>query len=114
MQTSTEFRQGLVQEITPLWAGYAVGGYQDQHWTLYGGLQPTLFSGHLDMKLPTSVDKTGTMHYTDKRIHIRNQPVTFAGMERRWQQRQHSVKLSGVVNDQGTYQTRFSYSYQLQ
>ena len=114
MQTSTEFRQGLVQQITPLWAGYAVGGYQDQHWTLYGGLQPTLFSGHLDMKLPTSVDKTGTMHYTDKRIHIRNQPVTFAGMERRWQQRQHSVKLSGVVNDQGTYQTRFSYSYQLQ
>ena len=114
IQTTTQFSPGLVTDITPIWAGYAVTGWQDRNWTVYTGLQPTIFAGDMTLRLPTSVDRTGTMHYTEHKFNIRNQPVTFAGMERRWQQRQHSVKFSGVVNDQGTYQTRLSYSYDFQ
>lgn len=113
IQTATQFSPGLVTDITPVWAGYAVTGWQDRNWTVYTGLQPTIFSGDMTLRLPTSVDQTGTMHYTEHKFNIRNQPVAFAGMERRWQQRQHSVKFSGVVNDQGTYQTRLSYSYHM-
>lgn len=112
MQTSTEIRPGLVQTVSPLWAGYAVGGYQDRAWSVYGGLQPTLFAGDLDLKLPTSVDSNGIMHYTDRRVKIRNEAIVFAGAERRWQQSDHSWKLGGVVNDQKQYQIKFTYGYQ--
>ena len=114
IQTATQFSPGLVTDITPVWAGYAVTGWQDRDWTVYTGLQPTIFAGDITLRLPTSVDQAGTMHYTEHKFNIRNQPVAFAGMERRWQQRQHSVKFSGVINDQGTYQTRLSYSYDFQ
>jgi len=112
MQTSTEIQKGLVQSVSPLWAGYAVGGYQTDQFSVYMGLQPTIFAGHLEMKLPASVDNSGTMHYTDKTVKIRNQPVGFAGVERRWQQQDHSVKLGGVVNDQSQYQVKLTYGYQ--
>lgn len=111
MQTSTELNTGLVQSVTPLWAGYAVAGYQDPQWTAYAGLQPTIFAGHLDMKLPTSVDRDGVMHYTNKTVEIRNQAVGFVGLERRWEKRTYSWKLSSVVNDQGQYQARLTYGY---
>jgi len=111
MQTTTQIQNGLVQSVAPLWAGYAVGGYQDQHWSLYTGLQPTIFSGYLDMKLPTSVDRDGTMRYTNTRIQIRNQPIGFAGMERRWQEKVHTWKLGGVVNMRSQYQIKLSYQY---
>jgi hypothetical protein len=114
IQTATQFSPGLVTDITPIWAGYAVTGWQDRDWTVYTGLQPTVFAGDMTLRLPTSVDQAGTMHYTEHKFNIRNQPVAFAGMERRWQQRQHSVKFSGVINDQGTYHTRVSYSYDFQ
>jgi hypothetical protein len=114
IQTATQFSPGLVTDITPIWAGYAVTGWQDQALTVYIGLQPTVFAGSMTLRLPTSVDQTGVMHYTEHKFNIRNQPVAFVGMERRWQQRQHSVKFSGVANDQGTYQTRLAYSYDFQ
>ncbi len=109
MQTSTELKTGLVQQVSPVYAGYAVAGYQDPEWTAYAGLQPTIFAGHLDMKLPTSVDRDGSMHYTNKTVEIRNQAVGFMGLERRWENKTYVWKLSGVINDQGQYQTRFTY-----
>lgn len=112
MQTSTEITSGLVRSVTPLWAGYVVGGYQDQDWSLYAGLQPTIFAGHLAMKLPVSVDSDGTMHYNERTIKIRNQPMSFAGAERRWRQQHHVWKLGGVINDRSQYQIKFTYGYQ--
>jgi hypothetical protein len=109
MQTSTQMRPGLIRSVSPLWAGYAVGGYQDPHWSVYAGLQPTIFAGHLDMKLPTSVDKTGTMHYTDTRVNIRNQAVSFVGLERRWLQKTHTWKLSAVATDSGQVFSKLTY-----
>ncbi len=111
IQTSTTFQKGLVQDITPLYSGYAVSGYQDQEWTVYGGLQPTVFAGHLDLKLPTRVDNAGTMHYTDHTIEVRNRPVGFMGFERRWDMKKHGFRLSGVINDLGQAQTRANYEF---
>jgi hypothetical protein len=110
IQATTNFHNGLVTKIDPLYAGYATAGYQDKKWSLYAGIQPTVFAGGLDLKLPTSVDTNGTMHYTNNRVNVRNDIVTYAGFERRWMPfRDQTVKFSGVVNDQGAYQTGVSY-----
>lgn len=110
MQTSTNFTSGLVTAVDPLWAGYFVAGRTTKEWSVYGGLQPTLFSGDIALKLPTSVDSRGVMHYTERKFSVRNDPVMFAGVERRWKQRNHTWKVNGVFNDTGAYQARFSYS----
>jgi hypothetical protein len=110
IQATTNFHNGLVTKIDPLYAGYATVGYQDSKWSLYAGVQPTIFSGSLDLKLPSSVDMQGTMHYTNNKVNVRNDIVTYTGFERRWMPfKDQTVKFTGVVNDQGAYQTGVSY-----
>jgi hypothetical protein len=110
MQTSTNFTPGLVTAIDPLWAGYFVAGRNTKDWSMYGGMQPTLFSGNISLRLPTSVDSQGIMHYTERKFSVRNDPVMFIGAERRWVQPGHTWRLNGVINDTGDYQARVSYS----
>lgn len=111
IQTSTAFQKGLVQNITPLYAAYAVAGYRNKKFSVYGGLQPTVFAGALDIKLPISVDKNGKMHYSDYRVNIRTEPVSFMGFERRWNTTKHSYRMSGVMNDRAQFQTKFHYGF---
>jgi hypothetical protein len=110
MQTSTNFTPGLVTAVDPLWSGYFVAGRTTKDWSVYGGMQPTLFSGNMTLKLPTTVDSQGVMHYTERKFSVRNDPVLFAGIERRWKQQNHTWRVNGVINDTGAYQARVSYT----
>lgn len=111
MHSVVDFSPGLVEKISPMWLGYAVGGWRNNGFTVYGGIQPTVFDGTATVKLPTSVDNQGTMHYTQHTVSIRNRPVTFAGVEQVWRWARHVFRLSGVVNDEKAYQTRATYTY---
>jgi hypothetical protein len=52
----------------------------------------------------------GTMYYTNNKVNVRNDIVTYTGFERRWMPfKDQTVKFTGVVNDQGAYQTGVSY-----
>ena len=109
MQTTTNFRPGLIDRITPLWSGYATTGWQGKNWSLYGGLQPTLFHGSVQMDLPTSVDNRGRVQYTRHDIAVRNDPVMFAGAQYRWRHQTDSVIWAAAVTDTGSYSTQFKY-----
>ena len=109
MQTTTRFQTGLIDRITPLWSASAMAGWQDQVWTLYGGVQPTIVAGSMSMTLPTSVDRQGRVQYTRYSTDIRNEPVMFAGFQRRWRYQDHSWAWSGAVNDQGSYRMQLGY-----
>ena len=111
IQTSTNFSAGLVTGIDPIWSGYIVSGHNNESWSIYGGLQPTIFSGNITLKLPVSVDTHGTMHYSTKRISIRNQPIGFVGSEYRFKLQNHAMKFSSVINETGNYQLQATYSY---
>ena len=111
MHSIADYTAGLVEKISPMWLGYAVGGWRDNGFTVYGGIQPTIFDGTATVKLPTSVDSQGTMHYTQHTVSIRNRPVAFAGVEKVWRWAKHAFGLSGVVNDEKAYQTRATYTY---
>lgn len=111
VQSIVDYTPGLVEKISPMWLGYAVGGWRDNGFTMYGGIQPTIINGTATVKLPTSVDNQGTMHYTQHTVSIRNRPVTFAGAEKIWRRGGHSFGLSGVVNDEKSYQAQATYTY---
>jgi hypothetical protein len=109
MQTTTNFQSGLIDRITPLWSASAMAGWQDQSWSLYGGVQPTIFSGSMSLTLPTSVDTQGRVQYTKHTTQIRNDPVMFAASQYRWRKQEDSVVASAAVNDQGSYRVQLNY-----
>lgn len=108
IQSFVDFTPGLVEKITPLKLGYAVAGWKHNGLTLYGGIQPTIFDGNITVKLPTSVDSQGTMHYTQHKVAIRNQPVSFVGADQVWKIGKHMFSLGAVINEQRSYQARAS------
>jgi hypothetical protein len=81
VQYQTDFTPGLVTRVDDLWAGYAVLGYKEQGLNLYGGLKPTLFSGNVKVKLPTDVDTSGNLMYTDHTVSVRNRALGFLGID---------------------------------
>lgn len=107
-QTATQFRTGLVRDVDPLWSAYAVTGWQHRDWSLYGGLQPTLFAGSVTLTLPTDVDSQGQVSYQHHRMQVRNQAQAFAGFSRDWYQAQRSVNLSGTADQAGDYMLKLT------
>jgi hypothetical protein len=109
MQTTTDFRSGLIDSITPLWSAAVMAGWQDRTWSIYGGVQPTILSGSMSMTLPTGIDQQGQILYTKHSTAIRTQPVMFAGAQYRWRHHEDSVIASAAVNDQGSYRVQLNY-----
>ncbi len=109
MQTTTNFQSGLIDRITPLWSASAMAGWQDQTWSIYGGVQPTIVSGSMSMTLPTGIDPQGKIQYTKHSTAIRNEPVMFAGAQYRWSHHEDSVVASAAVNEQGSYRIQLKY-----
>jgi len=113
IQSMVDLTPGLVEKISPMWLGYVVGGWKGNGLTVYGGLQPTAFSGNIKVKLPTSVDTQGTMHYTTHSVAIRNQAVTFVGSDYTWKVGKHLFNIGAVINDQKAYQAKATFKFNL-
>lgn len=111
IQSVVDLSPGLVEKITPIRLGYAVAGWKNDGLTIYGGIQPTIFDGSIRVKLPTSVDAQGTMHYTQHNIAIRNQPVSFVGFDQGWKVGKHMISVGAVVNEQRAYQAKASFKF---
>ena len=86
-----------------------MAGWQQREWSLYGGVQPTIFSGSMSMTLPTGIDNQGQVQYTRHDTKIRNEPVMFTGLQYRWRKQEDSVYVSAAVNDQSSYRVQLNY-----
>lgn len=109
MQTATTFTPGLVTKVEPVWSGYAIAGWQTRAWSLQAGIQPTVFAGNMTLRLPERVDESGLMHYRDHRVGIRQDPVAFAGAERRWHYGVQTLSLHAVANTDDRYLVQARY-----
>lgn len=109
MQTATDFNAGLVSKITPLYSAYNMGGWRNHEWSVYTGMQPYHIGGNVQVSLPSSIDMNGNMQYSQHNVGIRNTAVGFAGIERRWQGRNHSVSMFAVANTQNQQQIAVNY-----
>lgn len=110
IQTATNFTPGLVSDVSNIYSVFASAGWRDQNWNIYGGIQPYIVSGSVTIDLPGGVDPQGRLHYNQHTIKMDSPVVAFAGAERRWDRRDYAWKLNGVINSEGAYQTRISYS----
>jgi len=108
MQTSTEIQPGMVQNIAPMYAVHGTVGYRQGSVNAYAGIQPYVITGRIDLRVPTLTDSSGTMHYRDSSINVRDErAVVYAGMN--WQNdvnKSTSLSVSATANVLGDHQIR--------
>ena len=106
MQTTTDFSPGLVTNVSDIWSVHAVGGWKDNNWSVYGGIQPTVVKGSVDIKLPSSVDNNGQMNYQSHRVQVRTDPVSFAGVD----YTVNKFTMGVVANSLGQYNAKIKFT----
>ena len=78
MYSSTEIEQGMVQRINPITSVWAETGYEWTNFKMYGGILPKVVSGSADITLPTGIDNTGKISYSNTRADVYSPTVTYA------------------------------------
>jgi hypothetical protein len=108
-QTSTDFSPGLITEVSDIYSAFAVAGWRDDRWSVYGGIQPYVVSGHVKLKLPSRVDSQGVLYYDDHRVDIRTPVIKFAGVQYRSDTSVRSWSISAVGDSLGRYMLKADY-----
>jgi len=100
----------LVTEVSPMLAAWTEVGYKtDPESTLgniglYAGIKPVTLSGHVSAKIPTSVDMSGNVVYTNKKLTVQDQTVGYARISYINNLSRHSqFKFSAMGTTTGEY-----------
>lgn len=112
IQTSTDYDKGLVEKISPIYSAYATTGLKQGNLHVFTGIQPVILAGEIDLKLPSYVDNTGTLQYTNHQIKLHNPLVSFVGFEHKWNQRDNNFKLTAMADALSRYSINFRYTKQ--
>ena len=113
MQTASQIVPGMVQNVAPIYAVHATIGYRTPTFSVFGGIQPYIVSGHMDLKVPTYVNEQGVMHYEHSRANLQDdRAVGFAGARyRQVIDRARSITYSALANQAGTHQVQALYTH---
>ena len=110
MYVATSINPGLVTEVSPMLAAWTEVGYKtDPESTLgniglYAGIKPVTLSGHVSAKIPTSVDMSGNVVYTNKKLTVQDQTVGYARISYINNLSRHSqFKFSAMGTTTGEY-----------
>ena len=117
MRTTTNFRSGMVTDVTPITAAWAETGYryrEDQFGDLgvYAGVKPVVLNGSVTAILPTGVDNAGNTVYTTNKMGIVSNTtpylrVLYTGVINR----NSGYRLSGMTTQDGFYRAMAEYRY---
>jgi len=86
MYVTTTITPGLITNVTPMTGGWAETGYRYNSNERFGdlgfyvGVKPVVFSGSAEAKLPTSIDNSGNIRYTNQTLGIKNDVTGYARM----------------------------------
>lgn len=120
MYTTTNFRSGMVTQVTPITAGWAETGYRYTDYSSFGdlglyiGVKPVIFSGNITASMPTGVDNSGNLMYTTQKMGVMSSTVPYArALYTAAIDRHSSFRLSGMAAPSGLYRTMAEYRYNL-
>lgn len=99
MQTVTEMDPGLVTRINPIVSAWAELGHEWSRLKIYGGMLPKVLSGTADLSLPTAVDASGQVQYTNSKATLDSPTVYYARVAYEGQINKHlKYRLTGMTN----------------
>ena len=117
MRTTTNFKSGIVTNVSPITAAWAETGYRYSEkgfgdLGLYVGVKPVVLSGNVTATIPTSVDNAGNVVYTNTKLGIVSQTTPYARvLYTGIIDRNNGYRLSGIATQDGKYRAMAEYRY---
>jgi len=110
MHVTTNISPGLITNVSNMTGGWAETGYRyTDHKNFgdlgfYAGVKPVIFSGNVTARIPSSVDNSGNVVYTNKKMGVQSPTTTYIrAMYTNMLDKQTQYRLSGIVLDNGQY-----------
>jgi hypothetical protein len=110
MYVATSINPGLVTEVSPMLAAWTEVGYKTDpdsalgNIGLYAGVKPVTLSGFISAKIPTSIDISGNVVYTNKKLTVQDQAIGYARITYVNRLNRHSeFKFSAMGTATGEY-----------
>jgi len=110
MYTNTDYEQGLVTSVTPLTSMWSEVSWKRNGFRAAIGTMPYLVDGGITLRLPTSIDFTGNVHYTEHNYKIRNNFAEYVSLGYKKQlDFNTSITIDAYSNGYGFNKTQFNY-----
>jgi hypothetical protein len=110
MYVTTNITPGLVTNVSNITGGWAETGYRFGQAKelgdigVYAGIKPVVFSGNITANLPTSIDNSGNIQYTSKKLAIQNQASGYLrALYTNQLSRQTQLRVSAIATQTGQY-----------
>jgi len=110
MNVTTNINPGLITKVNNMWGAWAETGYRfgdarrEGDLGLYAGIKPVVLSGSVEAKLPTGVDNSGNIMYTNKTLAVQNQTTGYVrALYTNQLTKQTQLRLSAVSTTAGQY-----------
>lgn len=111
MYTNTDYEQGLVTSVTPLTSMWSEVSWKRNGFRAAIGTMPYLVDGGLTLRLPTSIDFTGNVKYTEFDYEIRNNFAEYVSLGYKKQlDFNSSLSIDAYSNGYGFNKTQFNYT----
>jgi hypothetical protein len=117
MHVNTTITPGLITRVNDMWGAWAETGYRFGHTpqnnlALYAGIKPMVLSGSVQAKLPTSVDNSGNVVYTNKTLAVQNQTTGYVrALYVNQLSKQTQIKLSAMGTTDGQYRAMGEFKF---
>lgn len=111
MYVSTNINPGLITRVNNMWGTWGEAGYrfgdvrENGDLGIYAGVKPVIVSGgSVEAKIPTAVDMSGNMLYTNKKLMVQNQTTGYVrALYTNQLDRRTQLRLSAVSTTTGQY-----------
>ena len=112
MHVTTNITPGLITRVNNMWGAWAESGYRFGDAKSYGdmgiyaGIKPVVLSGSVEARIPTAVDMSGNVVYTNKKLMVQNQTTGYLrALYTNQLDRRTQLRLSAVSTTAGQYRT---------
>ena len=112
MHTNTDIRKGLVTDVSALTSMWSEVSWKKKGFRLAVGTMPYLVDGGITLRLPTSIDFTGNVHYTEIDYKIRNNFAEYVSIGYKKQLNFNTnISVDAYTNGYGYNKTQFNFNY---
>ena len=106
MHTTTDFDSGLVTNVTPIDSVWGEISWRNEGLRLAVGSMPYVVKGDIDVRLPSTIDSQGIVHYDTFNFEIENQFATYSSVNYTNNFRNINYTLGAYSNTLGFYQAQ--------
>jgi hypothetical protein len=110
MYVSTNITPGLITRVNNMWGAWAETGYRfgdakrAGDLGIFAGVKPVILSGSVEARIPTAVDMSGNVLYTNKKLMVQNQTTGYVrALYTNQVNRRTQLRLSAVGTTDGQY-----------